>query len=305
MATARSWVVDALTAAILLGALTAGCADDGVQGDGPSSSSTSAPAPEVLGLFGPIDSFLYEGSDPIRLELGVRRAVSDATAACMRDLGWTYQSDTVDETQVRRDLIINSTSSALAEDEFREQWGYGLTRSLVDPTLPREGEPGNAAYYESLSLAEQDTYDLQLTGCLTRANAEVGLDDVRWQEFGRLQEDLLAQIMAEADLDAASDRWVDCMAERGFGFSAIPDAPLSLETEAMELYGASLPDPAAVSALHQREITQAAEDWECQRTTTVAAWTSARNRVERDFVEEQVGLMTELRESLQKASHGP
>lgn len=253
-------------------------------------------------VMGPLDAYIYSGSDPVRLEAAARDATERRTEGCMRARGWRYTATTASVDQVRRDLLTLSLTSAIADDSFRKKFGYGVTAGLRADTPRDELNGPNASYYASLSRQQQDVYDKDFPRCAGESTKKVGLDSPAWATWGKLRTDLASRIASEESVVAGQKRWQECMSAAGYRVTSPVDASQDLDRRAQPLYarGASEKDPEVVE-LVKDELRQAAHDWHCRQTQLLPPYEAVRNRLESAAVEDNQELLLELRDSLSRA----
>lgn len=285
--------------------LAAGCAAG--TSASPRASSPSAKPTAVLpaawqGVFGPLDAYLYSGSDPVRLEASVRAAAERKSAGCMQAKGWQYEATIAASDQVRRDLLTAGLTSAIADDGYRKQFGYGVSAGLRSTGPKDELNGPNARYYNRLSMQQQAQYDKDFPTCAGEANRRVGLDTPAWQEFGKIKEDVTQRISAADEVVNGQQAWQDCMVKAGYTVSSPSGASELLDRRAQPLYarGASESDP-AVQALVRDELRQAETDWQCRLTYLLPPYQQVRDRLEREALEQHLELVQSVRDSLARA----
>ena len=273
---------------------------------GPSISESSDSNPYVdqldeywLDVLGPIDAILYDGSDPVRLETAIRMSERAQTSDCMQAKGWQYTVLTDDPDQVRRDMVVGSLGTVLADDAFRNEYGYGITKSLLEGDTEAEGQNANATYYISLSFEEQNKYDDDQRECVAASATLSGPD---WDALSSMRTEALQDVASDPAILSAMREWSSCMLDHGFVFNSVTAAPQSIEERARPLYESHAVGSSDALALHQDELELAGIDWECQRTTFLPIYKQIRDERERRIVDENIELVFGLQEALRQAA---
>jgi hypothetical protein len=229
-------------------------AGDDASDDGAERTTTTID-PETLP---PIDR-LYANWDQERAN-EQQREVEQLMATCMRGLGWQYTP--VDYSQ------FDSVGPEIDPDEFREQWGYGITTFIgrEDENPYNSFGPGdefvdpNQDYVTSLSEAEQQAYyeDLYgkwddapveegemgpteplVKGCQQTASEEVNGEDIYNDPVAseKLNE-MYESMYSDPRIEELYVDWAACMNEEGFEQFSKPDEVYEYFNEqAMELQG--------------------------------------------------------------------
>ena len=234
-------------------------------------------------------------------EIAKRVDVVEASiAACMTEAGFEYFP--VDYETARIAMDSNSKPSTLTDDEYRAQFGYGITtdfstvesqavlgmgrrnldvRSALSATtlLSYEralyGENSDATFVVGL-----DSEDLSQTGGCTRAAVEANFTaDELGTNFVNYQNAEAVRVDQDPWVIAAISDWSTCMRDRGFAYSTPDDIDLDLATrldlvtqgdDPAQLAG---PAAAALADLQGEELAIAAADNECDLQFVDAAKT--------------------------------
>ncbi len=158
--------------------------------------------------------------------------VADATADCMRKLGWQYQSFKV------RPVEDHDPTNDYRLDNFAEQYGYGILNarpfSAAQQSAINTPDP-NIEYKQSLNSQDQGQFQKDLygqlpagppnpntqpTGCANKALAQsqgptVYLSDPTIQsQLGAVQ----LSIAHDQRMVSATAGWSKCMSSRGFEY---------------------------------------------------------------------------------------
>ncbi|WP_395153561.1 hypothetical protein [Ilumatobacter sp.] len=249
----------------------AGSADGGsAQGEGDGSDGAE---------FG-----LTEAEITVRVD-----AVEQCIATCMSDAGFEYVA--VDYATVRQAMDTDSKPSGMKADEFRSQFGYGITTlsltANAQATLglgrnvsTRDGLPPSdrAAWVRQLlgESADQtfvvglDSEDLSRTGGCTRASVtlnfsagELGPGFVNYQNSDG------ARIDQDVRVIDAYKAWSTCMRDAGYGYdtSASIDVDLisrlATVTQGADIDTLTGDAAAALTQLQGEELAIAASDHTC------------------------------------------
>lgn len=262
----------AITIAMALAACTTG-ADPGSTSTNDPSSSTSIPLPGIQ-AFG-----LTNEEFAANVE-----AVETAIAACMAEAGFEYVP--VDVTAVLEVGQWMRADPSLSEEEYKTQWGYGISTRTDNP--PREiGLGPNIQIYESLSESEQVAYDRTLFGDDPDETFALALDDEDFGNLGGCTQEAVEQVFPEEMLSAsfinpkdiliesdprvvaAEEEWVDCMSEAGYDYEDQDEIIEEYEERLDALTGGEDPeelsgaDLEALEDLQAEEIAVTLKDFEC------------------------------------------
>jgi len=211
-------------------------------------------------------------------------------ATCMRDAGFEYIP--VDYATVRAAMDSNSKPSGLNADEFRAQFGYGVTTlsaSAASQAVIGAGEQ-NIRIRTSLSPADRLAYDRALYGENTTATFVVALDDESFAQTGGCTRAAVVEVFSPEELgpgfvnyqNAESTRveqdprviaayrdWATCMRDAGYSFSNSDEIRADLASRLNALTGGGDPATltadaqAALSGLQGEELAVAAADHDC------------------------------------------
>jgi hypothetical protein len=261
----------ALAAAVAIGA----CGDD--------ASTETEPSPVDIE-----DQLGFDEAGIIARQSRVEAAIRD----CMRNEGFEYVP--VDPLAQRAAVL---GSSRLSEDEFIDQFGYGIStlwgrgRAEADPNeqLRLSLSPTERQVYDRVLWGENagatfsaavDSGDFEaLGGCTRKATEAVfGGAQVLTEIQGRLDA-LEERILQDQRMVRAIERWSRCMAEAGFRYDE-PEAIDSDLFERMEKIVGPLPGQFAtgpadgeepqpyskgkLTALQQEEVSIARADHRCE-----------------------------------------
>lgn len=140
--------------------------------------------------------------------------VEDARASCMRSEGFEYLAYLPDQSS---EAIEYAT---LPDDEFREQYGFGmltLFEETASPSVPTAENP-NEIYKASLSEVEREAFDDSYGGCSEQARIVVGDPPgllAISEETSALLEDASTRAKSTKAYIEADDSWSPCMREEG------------------------------------------------------------------------------------------
>jgi hypothetical protein len=136
-------------------------------------------------------------------------AVEGRIAECMREQGFEYFA--VDYPTVRRGMTADKSLPGVSEDEFIEEYGFGL--STLYTGLPPQLNPGyspgrlglgerNIEVFESLSPGDQEAYNLALFGEDVSATFAVGLEAEDFSRCGGCTRKAIEQVFSRDQLAA-------------------------------------------------------------------------------------------------------
>ncbi len=245
--------------------------------DGGSEAATTLPA-DLPGTqaFGLTDEEFAEKVE----------ATESLIASCMADAGFEYVP--VDVTAILEVEEWLRTAPTMSREEYKSQWGYGISTRFDFPAREVGLGPQNLAIYDELSEADQVAYDRTLFGDDTDATFAITLDDEDFSSTGGCTRSAVEEvfppemlaatfvnpkdILVEFDprVQAAEEEWIDCMQEEGYDYEdqdeIIEEYEERLDVvsegeDPEELTGARLD---ALNELQAEEIAVAMRDLECQ-----------------------------------------
>jgi hypothetical protein len=239
-------------------------------------------------------------------------------APCMQKQGFRYTP--VDPVQQQAAL---TGTQKLTEEEFNEQFGYGIT-TLFEQRLRASTLGPNQAYYDSLTDSEKAAFDRALYGNDKTATFAVVLDTGEFDRLGgclkeatdevfggaELIEDVTAKldeldqrILADARMVEVVEKWSDCMSEAGYSFLDPEEVDAYLENQLETIVGpietATAPAPgaqpewdtAALRRLQQEEVEIVQKDIACEEEHITEVEDKVRPEYEREFLEENAALV--------------
>lgn len=212
--------------------------------------------------------------------------VESLIADCMAEAGFEYVP--VDVTAVLEVGIWMRADPNLSREEFKSQWGYGISTRTDNP--PREIGLGrqNIQIYESLSESEKIAYDRTLFGDDTDATFALTLDDEDFSGLGGCTEEAVSSVFPEEMMSssfinpkdvliesdprviAADEEWMECMSEEGYEYEDQDEIIEEYEerydalTDGEDPEDLSGADLQALEELQAEEIAVALRDLECQ-----------------------------------------
>ncbi len=148
------------------------------------------------------------GLSPRQLVKAVE-TVEGLIARCMREQGFRYIA--ADFTTVRRGMSADQKLPGLTEEEFINQYGYGITTTytgkpiqLADGYSPGKVGLGeqNVDIFKNLSPADQVAYNRALLGENADATFAVGLETENFSRTGGCTREAVAQVFDEEQLKA-------------------------------------------------------------------------------------------------------
>jgi hypothetical protein len=171
-------------------------------------------------------------------------AVEGLIAECMSAAGFEYVA--ADYDTVREGMLADKSLPGLSEEEFIEQYGYGISTlySGLGPQASEATTPAklglgeqNVQIYNSLSDADQAAYNRALFGENTDATFAVALEGEDFSRTGGCTRAAIEQVFAPEQLSvtyanpldalveqdprmiAAFGEYADCIREAGFDYS--------------------------------------------------------------------------------------
>ncbi len=247
---------------------------------GRESTPSASPSPESL-----------PGSEEFGLtkaELVQKIEATEAViASCMQQAGFQYVP--VDYLTVRKSMDADKKAAGLTDEEFREQFGYGIsTRSLAPNTPPQLSGADHAAtiglskqnvdFFATLSAADQAAYNRALFGENTASTFAVSLEAEDFSPTGGCTRTAVEQVFRPEDLRpayanpgdaliaqdrrviAATEEWSSCMREAGFNYNN----PEEIEPALRDRLKATGADAEALRQLQGEERAIAVADLACE-----------------------------------------
>lgn len=217
-------------------------------------------------------------------------ATESLIAQCMADAGFEYSP--VDYATARAAMDSNSKPSGLTADEFREQFGYGITTRVSGPETQATMSLGkrNAEYRNGLATADRVAYDRtlygenpnstfivaldredfsQVGGCTRTAVEAIFSKDELGASFVNYQNEAGARVAADPRVIAAYQDWIACMRDAGYAYGDPSEIRTDLASRFEAIVGESSIDSlseaaaSALSDLQSQEIALAAADHAC------------------------------------------
>lgn len=276
--------VNVLAAALALILIACGGGSDSAQAGTLPTSGTAPPATDLPGTqaFGLTDEKFAASVD----------ATEALIASCMAEAGFEYVPVDVTaflevEEWLRRD-------PSMTREEYKSQWGYGITTSFDHPARDVGLGPQNLRIYEDLSPADQVAYDRALFGEDTDATFAITLDDEDFTSTGGCTSEAIDQVfpaemrtgtfvnpkdvLVESDprVAAAEQEWADCMADAGYEYTDQDEIIEEFEEQLDVVAGDDDPEELTGSRLdglrqiQDDEIAVALKDLECQEPVDIA-----------------------------------
>lgn len=154
---------------------------------------------------------------------------------CMREAGFEYIP--VDFVTVRRAMQADKSAPGLTDDEFREQFGYGISTQFDKPAVDLGLGEQNTRILDALPASDQVAYLRTLYGESEEATFAVSLEAEDFSETGGCTLTAVEQVFSEEELSAtyvnpgdaliaqdprvvsATEAWSECVGEEGFDYS--------------------------------------------------------------------------------------
>lgn len=244
-----------------------------------------------------------------RIEAGI--------SACMKTQGFEY---TPIDPVAQRAAVTGS--GRLSDEDFRKQFGYGIT------TLYGKGTPQNdpnERVRASLSGADRTSYERALWGDNTGATFSQAVDTGDFARLGGCTkqateavyggtqmlatiqgklEELDQRIVQDQRMVRAIEQWVGCMEAAGYRFSDPQDVDANLADRFHAIVGASVEtsstasapgatfDRAALEALQRDEVAMVAADVTCEKRHITPVENVVRAEYETAFRQDNQALIS-------------
>jgi len=267
-----------LTSVIIVGAIVAACGGSAPDQAGSTPINSSERGDAELGL--------TEEEVTRRVD-----AVESLVATCMTNAGFEYVP--VDYATARAAMDSDSKPSGLNADEFRTQFGYGISTLFAgtgnQATLGAGEE--NILIRENLTVADRVAYVYTLYGENPSATFVVALDEEDFSNTGGCTRSAVEQVFSSDELaagfvnydNAAAERvdqdprvvaayveWANCMIEAGYTYAGPDEIGADLASRLDNITGGADPETlaaegqAALSELQGEERAIAAADNDCE-----------------------------------------
>lgn len=193
--------------------------------------------------------------------------VEQGIASCMKAAGFQYVP--VDYLTVRKSMDADKRTAGVTDEEFRKQFGYGITTRTTTPGVaPQLSSADHAAtlglgrenmrIFESLSPTNQIAYNRALLGEDTTATFAVSLEAEDFSKTGGCTRAAVEQAFQEEELGAAylnpgdaliaqdqrviaaTAKWADCLRDAGFTYNNPEEIEPDLKTRLAAASGDAL-----------------------------------------------------------------
>lgn len=229
-------------------------------------------------------------------------ATEGSIAACMETAGFGYVP--VDYLTVRKSMDADKKVAGLTDDEFRAQFGYGITTQLATagpaPQLSGADHAAtiglgseNIKIFTGLSPTDQAAYNRALFGENATATFATALEAEDFSQIGGCTQTAVEQVFGPAQLGAAyvnpgdtliaqdsrvieaTATWSDCMRDAGFTYTT----PEEIEPDLKERLTAIIvgEQPALLTPDARRALTQLQGE---EKTIAVADFACAEEFIE-------------------------
>lgn len=221
--------------------------------------------------------------------------IEELIASCMSEAGFEYIAN--DYNTIRQGMTADKTLPGLSEEEFFEQYGFGISTlytglppQLAEVALPAQiglGEQ-NVQIFRNLSPEDQVAYNRTLLGENTEATLAVALETEDLSRTGGCTRSAIEQVFTTEQLNmsytspkdalieqdprmvAALAEYAECIQEAGFDYNhereIEPDLRNRLDAITEGLPLEALPPEAreALTALQGEERAIAVASYECE-----------------------------------------
>lgn len=195
-------------------------------------------------------------------ELNSRIEAAEAKiATCMREAGFDYIP--VDAVTIRRAMEADKSKPGVTEEEYVEQYGFGITTVFEDPVSSLGRGEQNIAVHAGLAPGDQVAYDRALVGEPGSAGLARALEDEDLSGTGGCTRKAVTSLFTEDELNgsyvnpgdvlieqdprmiAAIEGWATCMKTEGFDYAHPDDVTDELTERRDALLGGA--DPATIT----------------------------------------------------------
>jgi hypothetical protein len=221
--------------------------------------------------------------------------IEELIASCMSEAGFEYVAN--DYNTVRQGMTADQSLPGLSEEEFIEQYGYGISTlytglppQLADVAIPAQiglGEQ-NVQIFQNLSPEDQVAYNRTLFGDNEEATLAVALETEDLSRTGGCTRTAIEQVFTAEQLStsytnpkdalieqdprmvAALAEYAECIQEAGFSYNHEKEIEPDLRDRLYAITGGTPPDTlpadamAALTALQGEERALAVASYECE-----------------------------------------
>jgi hypothetical protein len=205
--------------------------------------------------------------------------VEGLISECMNEAGFEYVA--ADFDTVREGMLADKSLPGLSEEEFIEQYGYGISTLYtgLDPQLADVNTPAkiglgerNVEIYNALSPADQVAYNRTLFGENTNATFAVSLEAEDFSRTGGCTRAAVEQVFTPEELNVnyanpldflveqdprmvtALEEFGACVREAGFDYNHPDEAEEDIRERLDAITGGEPPE--ALSADAQAQLTE-------------------------------------------------
>lgn len=201
--------------------------------------------------------------------------IEEHKQSCMAQEGFEY----IRHVQPR--FKVNSSEGRLrgalitgGDRERVEAYGYGLTAGVMESNEWYTSNPNNEIQ-RALDPGESDAYTEAFDRCAIEAQQESGIDvneiyvDLSAQ-VTQLIGDLEAATVSDPRLDEATERWAECMSERGHRYRRLSDPRDAIMRQLSSLKPDEQEDAVRLyENLLAEEVALAVDDLDCREESGV------------------------------------
>ncbi len=208
-------------------------------------------------------------------------AVEQGIASCMKTTGFQYIP--ADYLTVRKSMDADKKIAGLTDDEFRSQFGYGIsTQNTKLGTAPQLSGADHAAtiglgsqnvqLFINLSASNQVAYNRSLFGENTTATFAVSLEAEDFSQVGGCTRTAIEQVFNRDQLGgaytnpgdvliaqdsrviAATAKWASCIRKAGFNYNNPEEIEKDLQDRLTSITGEA--DPSTLAPDIQKVLTE-------------------------------------------------
>jgi hypothetical protein len=196
--------------------------------------------------------------------------VESLIGECMREAGFEYVP--VDFVTIRRAMLADKTAPGLTDEQFLEQFGYGISTQFDKPAVELGLGEQNSRILAALPESDQDAYLRTLYGENEESTFAVALEAEDFSETGGCTRAAVEETFTEAELSAsyvhpgdilvaqdprivsATEAWAECIGEEGFDYNN----PDDIEDDIQERFDAIVEgqDPESLSGSALEALTE-------------------------------------------------
>jgi hypothetical protein len=228
----------------------------------------------------------------------LQEQIEEDKRACMAEEGFRYIPHPQPRYEVSSSKAQLRGALITARDRaWVETYGYGLTAGLTEANEWFYSNP-NVEIQRSLDRAESESYSEAFDRCAIRAQEDAGIDiSGEYLELSMQVKQLVGEleevIVSDPRLAEATERWTECMNERGYSYTLLSDPRDDIATRVYSLMPDTWEEAEKLySSVSDEELSLAIDDLDCREASGVDdVLPVVIEEVDADFVDRHAELL--------------